>query len=245
MFNLEQAISEWRRHMLAAGVKDPDVVDELESHLREDVARQVQSGESAEHAFEAAVQRVGQASLLKREFAKLGGKKWVVLLRKLKGIFVGAFVPFPSLSTFTPSARSTLELARKEAPRLHHSFVGTEHVLLGLLAMENGVVPNVLKRMGVDRDDLRKQVENWVSVFPYEKMPAQLPYTPRAKKSLQLAVREAKASQHACVEPEHIFLGLLIEGDGVAGRVLKNLGLSSETTREEIMRELGRNKGGS
>jgi Clp amino terminal domain, pathogenicity island component len=244
MFNLEQTISEWRRQMLAAGVKNPDVVDELESHLREDVVRQMQSGENAEQAFEAAVQRVGQASLLKREFAKLGGKKWV-LLRQLKDIFVGSFVSIPSLSTFTSSARRTLELARTEAPRLHHSFVGTEHVLLGLLALENGVVPNVLKRMGVDREGLRKQVENWVSIFPPKKMPARLPYTPRVKKSLRLAVREAKAAHHACVGAEHIFLGLLLEGDGVAGRVLKNLGLSSETTRQEILRELGGNKCGS
>jgi hypothetical protein len=244
MFNLEEAISEWRGQMLAAGVKNPNVVDELESHLREDVARHAQSGENAEQAFEAAVQRVGHARLLKREFAKLGGKKWV-LLRQLKGILVGSLVPFPSLSTFTPSARRTLELARMEAPRLHHNFVGTEHVLLGLLTLENGVVPNVLKRMGVDREDLRKQVENCVSIFPSKKMPARLPYTPRVKKSLRLAAREAKTSHHACVGAEHIFLGLLLEGDGVAGRVLKNLGLSSETTRKEILRESGRNKCGS
>jgi hypothetical protein len=241
MFNLEQAISEWRRHMLAAGVNNPDVVDELESHLREDVARQVQSGETAEQAFEAAVQRVGQASLLQREFAKLPGKKWL-LLRKIKFILAGFLVPSPSLSTFTPSARWTLELARKEAPRLHHSFIGTEHVLLGLLALENGVVPNVLKKMGVDRDGLRKQIEDWVSIFPSQKMVTRLPYTPRVKKSLRLAAREAKACQQACVGAEHIFLGLLLEGDGVAGRVLKNLGLNSETTRKEIMKELGRNR---
>jgi hypothetical protein len=244
MFNLEQAISEWRRQMQAAGVKNPDVADELESHLREDVARQVQSGESEEQAFEAAVQRVGEASLLKQEFAKLSGKKWAQL-RKLKGIMAGALDPTPSLSTFSPGARWTLELARQEAPRLHHSFVGTEHVLLGLLALEDGVVPNVLKRMGVDREVLKKQIEDWVSIFPSGKITDRLPYTPRAKKSLRLAAREAKASRNASVGAEHILLGLLLEGDGVAARVLRNLGLSSETTREEIVRELGRNRCGS
>ena len=132
MFNLEQSISEWRGQMLSAGVKNPDIVDELESHLREDWARRVQSGESEEQAFEGAVQGIGQASLLKHEFAKLSGKKWA-WLRKLKGIMAGAFAPVPSLSTFTPGARWTLELARQEAPRLNHGFVGTEHVLLGLL----------------------------------------------------------------------------------------------------------------
>ena len=235
MFNLKQAISEWRGQMLSAGVKNPDIVDELESHLREDWARRVQSGESEEQAFEGAVQGVGQASLLKHEFAKLVKWAW---LRKLQGIMAGAFVP--SLSTFTPGARWTLELARQEAPRLNHGFVGTEHVLLGLLALEDGVVPNVLKKMGVNREDVRRQIENWVSIFPPSKIPGRLPYTPRVKKSLRLAATEAKVSQNAPVGAEHILLGLVLEGDGVAGRVLRDFGLSPETTREEIMREAHR-----
>ena len=244
MFNLEQSISEWRRQMLSAGLKNPDIVDELESHLREDWARRVQSGESEEQAFESAVQGIGQASLLKHEFAKVSGKKWA-WLRKLKGILAGAYVPDPSLSTFTPGARRTLELARQEAPRLHHGFVGTEHVLLGLLALEDGVVPNVLKNMGVDREDVRRQIEDWVSDFPHGKIPCRLPYTPRVKKSLRFAAIEAKASENAPIGAEHIFLGLLLEGDGVAGRVLRDFGLSPETTREEIVREVGRNRCGS
>ena len=91
---------------------------------------------------------------------------------------------------------------------------------------------------------MRKQIENWVSHYPAQEMPDQLPYTPRARKSLRLAAREAKGFHEACVGPEHIFLGLLLEGDGLAGRVLKNLGLRSETTRAEILRELGRNNCG-
>ena len=241
MFNLEQSISEWRGQMLSAGVRNPDIVDELESHLREDWARRVQSGESEEQAFEGAVRGVGQASLLQHEFAKLVKWAW---LRKLKGIMARAFDPAPSLSTLTPGARRTLELARQEAPRLHHGFVGTEHVLLGLLALEDGVVPNVLKQMGVDREGVRRQIENWVSTFPPSKMPGRVPYTPRVKKSLCFAAREAKASQNAPVGAEHILLGLVLEGDGVAGRVLRVFGLSPETTREEIMREVGRNRCG-
>src|SRR5687767_2130441 len=108
MFNLEQSISEWRRQMQSAGVRNPEIVDELESHLREDWGRRVQSGESEEQAFEDAVQGIGQASLLKDEFAKLVKWAW---LRKLKGIMAGAFAP--SLSTLTPGARWTLELARQ------------------------------------------------------------------------------------------------------------------------------------
>ena len=244
MFNLEQSISEWRGQMLSAGVKNPDIVDELESHLREDWARRVQSGESEEQAFEGAVQSVGQASLLKHEFAKLSGNKWA-WLRKLKGIMAGAFDPVPALSAFTPGARWTLELARQEAPRLNHGFVGTEHVLLGLLALEDGVVPNVFKTMGVDREGVRREIENWVSSFPPSKMPGRLPYTPRVKKSLYFAAREAKVSPNAPVGAEHILLGLVLEGDGVAGRVLRDFGLSPETTREEIRRETGRNRCGS
>ena len=241
MFDLEQSVSEWRRQMQSAGVKHPDIVDELESHLREDFARRVEAGEREEQAFESAVKGIGQANVLQREFAKLGGKKWG-WLRKLKGVMAGAFDPVPALSTFTPGARWTLELARQEAPRLHHGFVGTEHVLLGLLALEEGVVPNVLKRMGVDRESVRQQIEKWVSAFPSSKMPAELPYTPRVRKSLRLAAAEAKVARQAGVGAEHIFLGLLLEGDGVAGRVLRDLGLRPETTREEIARELGRGR---
>ena len=237
MFNLEQSISEWRGQLLSAGVKNPDIVDELESHLREDLARRVQSGESEEQAFEGAVQGLGQASLLKHEFAKLSGKKWA-WLTKLKGIMAAAFDPVPSLSTFTHGARWTLELARQEAPRLNHGFIGTEHVLLGLLALEEGVVPNVFKKMGVDREGVRRQIENWVSIFPPSKMPGRVPYTPRVKKSFRLAAREAKASRHASIGAEHILLGLLLEGDGVAARVLRKLGLSPEMTRQEIMRSI-------
>ena len=224
--------------MLSAGVKNPDIVDELESHLREDWARRVQSGESEEQAFEGAVQGVGQASVLQHEFAKLVKWAW---LRKFKDIMAGAFDPVPSLSTFTPGARWTLELARQEAPRLKHGFIGTEHVLLGLLALKDGVVPNVLKKLGVDRESLKQQIENWVSDFPTSKMTGPLPYTPRVEKSLRLAATEAKAFRHTFVGAEHIFLGLLLEGDGVAGRVLRDFGLSPEATREEIKREVGRN----
>lgn len=243
MFNLEQAILEWRLRMLDKAIKNPSVVDELESHLREDVERQIQSGLTGQEAFEAAVQRIGQPSSLKREFEKVRRRKWV-LLGTLKGILFGSLVPFPSVSAFAPSASRTLELARAEAPRLHHDFVGTEHVLLGLLTLENGVVPNVLKRMGVDSQDVRKQVEKWVGAFPSGEMKNNLPYTPRVKKALRIAAKEARAGKHACIRAEHIFLGLLLEGDGVAVRVLNNLGVNIQTARREILSDLGRRQGG-
>ena len=241
MFNLEQSISEWRAQMRSAGVKNQEIVDELESHLREDWARRVQSGESEQLAFDAAVQAVGEASLLGHEFAKVPGKTsaW---LGKLKDIISAPFVPVPALSAFTPGAQWTLELARREAPRLNHGFVGTEHVLLGLLALQDGVVPNVLKKLGVDRESVKRQIEHWVSAFPPGKIPARLPYTPRVEKTLRLAAIEAKLSTHPSVGAEHILLGLILEGDGVAGRVLRDRGLTVETTRKEILRELARNR---
>jgi len=124
-----------------------------------------------------------------------------------------------------------------EAPRLHHDFIGTEHVLLGMLALESGVLPGVLKRMGIDREEIRQRIEIWVSNFPAGKMRGRLSYTPRAKRALSLAARQAKSCHSPSVGPEHIFLGLLTEGDGVAGRVLKHLGLTAEKARAEILRE--------
>ncbi len=244
MFNLEHAIANWRRQMLAAGIKAPCVVDELESHLREEVDYQMQSGLSEEKSFQAAVERIGKPNSLSCEFGKVGGKKWA-FLRALKGILVASLVPFPSSKTLTASARLTLELARAEAPRHQHNFVGTEHILLGLLKLENGVVPSVLQRMGLDREDVAQRVEKWISPWPCKKMRSHLPYTPRVKKALRMAVQESKAWRHDCISAEHILLGLLLEGDGVAGRVLKNLGVNIQTARHEILRELRRQQGGA
>ena len=246
MFDLEQAISEWRRRMLAAGIKTPMTLDELESHLREDLDREMQLGLSGEEAFQVAVKRIGTPVSLKCEFAKVARRKWVLLgPLKLKRIFVESFGASPSMSAFTASARRTLELARLEAPRFHHDFVGTEHLLLGLLTLENGTVPGILNRMGVKPEDVRNQVEAWISVPSFLRGLAHLPYTPRVNKALRIAAREAKACKQACIGAEHIFLGLLLEGDGVAGRVLKNLGVNIRTTRQEILSELGRSQGGA
>jgi hypothetical protein len=244
MFDLEQAMAEWRRQMLAAGIKNPSVVDELECHLREDVEREMQSGLSGEEAFQAAVKRIGLPLPLKSEFAKVARRKRGPL-GMLKGMFAESFVASPSLSALTTGARRTLELARLEAPRLHHDFVGTEHVLLGLLTLENGTVPDVLHRMGVNPEEVRKQVEKTISPFSSGRGTTHLPLTPRANKALRIAAREARACKQACISAEHIFLGLLLEGDGLAGRVLKNLGVNIQRARQEIVNELGRKQSGT
>ena len=242
MFNLDQAISDWRCQMQAAGVKAHEVLDELEGHLREDLEEQMQSGLTAQEAFEIAIRRIGQPVALQHEFAKVGGRKRA-LLRRLRELFVQSLFPFPSLSAFSTSARQTLARARLEAPRLHHDFVGTEHLLLGLLTLEVWILPNVLKRMNVDREALRKEIEQWVSGFRCKETMDSPPYTPRARKALSLAAREAKGCDRAPVSDEHIFLGLLLEGDGVAGRVLKGFGVNARTARKEILKQLHQNQG--
>src|SRR4026208_2329105 len=145
------------------------------------------------------------------------------------------------MSNFTPRAQQVLALARKEADRFNHNFVGTEHLLLGLIKLGQGVAVNVLQKMGLDLETVRMEVEKQVGTGPDQKMIGNIPYTPRVKKVLALAAKEAKALNHTYVGIEHILLGLLREGDGVAARVLKNLDVDIEQTRQEILKELDPN----
>jgi ATP-dependent Clp protease ATP-binding subunit ClpC len=146
-----------------------------------------------------------------------------------------------AMSNFTPRAQQVLALARKEADRFNHNFVGTEHLLLGLIKLGQGVAVNVLQKMGLDLETVRMEVEKQVGTGPDQKMIGNIPYTPRVKKVLALASKEAKALNHTYVGTEHILLGLLREGDGVAARVLKNLDVDIEQTRQEILKELDPN----
>ena len=148
------------------------------------------------------------------------------------------------MSNFTPRAQQVLALARKEADRFNHNFVGTEHLLLGLIKLGQGVAVNVLQKMGLDLETVRLEVEKQVGTGPDQKQVGNIPYTPRVKKVLNLASKEAKQLQHTYVGTEHILLGLLREGDGVAARVLKNLDIDIEMTRQEILKELDPNFAG-
>ncbi len=149
------------------------------------------------------------------------------------------------MNNFTPRAQQVLALARKEADRFNHNYVGTEHLLLGLIKLGQGVAVNVLQKMNLDLDTVRLEVEKQVGNGPETKMVGNIPYTPRVKKVLALAGKEAKALNHSYVGTEHILLGLLREGDGVAARVLKNLEVDIERTRNEILRELDPNFSGN
>src|SRR5512134_592352 len=146
-----------------------------------------------------------------------------------------------AMNNFTPRAQQVLALARKEADRFNHNFVGTEHLLLGLIKLGQGVAVNVLQKMGLDLETVRMEVEKQVGTGPDQKMIGNIPYTPRVKKVLALAAKEAKALNHTYVGTEHILLGLLREGDGVAARVLKNMDVDIEQTRQEILKELDPN----
>ncbi len=145
------------------------------------------------------------------------------------------------MNNFTPRAQQVLALARKEADRFNHNYVGTEHLLLGLIKLGQGVAVNVLQKLGLDLDTVRMQVEQQVGTGPETKMVGNIPYTPRVKKVLALASKEAKALNHSYVGTEHILLGLLREGEGVAAQVLRNLDINLDKARNEILKELDPN----
>jgi ATP-dependent Clp protease ATP-binding subunit ClpC len=145
------------------------------------------------------------------------------------------------MNNFTPRAQQVLALSRKEADRFNHNYVGTEHLLLGLIKLGQGVAVNVLQKMGLDLETVRQEVEKQVGSGQENKMAGNIPYTPRVKKVLALAGKEAKALQHSYVGTEHILLGLLREGEGVAAQVLKNLEVDLDRTRNEVLKELDPN----
>lgn len=387
MFNLDKAITDWRRQMIAGGIKSSAVLDELESHLREDVERRTRSGMPAQQAFEEAVLQVGRANELKLEFGKIKpprpavspklisrgciamgvfivltgmwllfdapietvgtlhqwhsahpglrmmrnlatqvplrpvtqttsaekvlGIAWLMLVagyvtvlpRLNRNIWPGgrgwalrraiiiasAFVitplvavallhdctnfvqhiPLPvqgvifwplftavfatslvlnhatdwqGLGLWSPIAEQSFEIAEAEALNLHHDFVGTEHLLLGLLETENSPVPGVLAKMGVSSETVRAEIEKFFNDLPGECKSLSIKpprCTRRAKKALVIALREANALHRNSADTEHVFLGLILEGDGVAARVLKSLGVNADNARKELLRISG------
>ena len=145
------------------------------------------------------------------------------------------------MNNFTPRAQQVLALARKEADRFNHNYIGTEHVLLGLIKLGQGVAVSVLQRMGLDLESVRMEVEKEVGSGPESKSSTNIPYTPRVKKVLALANKEAKQLNHSYVGTEHILLGLLREGEGMAARVLTSLSVDLQTTRNEVLAEIDPN----
>src|SRR4051794_5842708 len=140
---------------------------------------------------------------------------------------------------FTDRARKVMALANQEAQRFNHEYIGTEHILLGLVKEGSGVGANVLKNLDVDLKKVRLEVEKLVKSGPDMVAMGKLPQTPRAKKVIEYAIEEARNLNHNYVGTEHLLLGLLREQDGVAAQVLMNLGLKLEEVREEVLNLLG------
>jgi len=140
---------------------------------------------------------------------------------------------------FTDRARKVMALAREEAKRFNHEYIGTEHILLGLVKEGSGVAANVLQNLDIDLKKIRMEVEKIVQAGPDLVSVGQLPFTPRVKKVLEYAMEEAKSMGHNYIGTEHQLLGLLREREGVAAQVLLNLGIKLEGVREEVMELLG------
>jgi ATP-dependent Clp protease ATP-binding subunit ClpC len=138
---------------------------------------------------------------------------------------------------FTERARQVVVLAQEEARRLRHNYIGTEHLLLGLLREEEGLAARVLESLGVSLDAVRLCVGEIVG-HGDELESGQIPFTPRAKKVLELSLRESTRMDHPSIGTEHILLGLVAEGEGVANRIMDQLGATGERIRAELIAQL-------
>jgi ATP-dependent Clp protease ATP-binding subunit ClpC len=140
---------------------------------------------------------------------------------------------------FTERARKVIILAKEEARRFNHDYIGTEHILLGLIREGEGVAAAVLQKMGVSLENIRLEIEKLVQPGPTTQIIGDIPFTPRAKKALELSAEEARSLGHNYIGTEHLLLGLIKEGEGIASQVLLNLGLDLNTVRAEVMELLG------
>jgi ATP-dependent Clp protease ATP-binding subunit ClpC len=142
---------------------------------------------------------------------------------------------------FTDKARKLLQMAEQEARRLKHGYIGTEHILLGLVKEGSGVAAHVLKNLGVELQEIQIEIEKILDSGP-DRVMGKLPQTPRAKKVIEYSMEEARGLNHNYVGTEHILLGLIREAEGVAAQVLMKLGLKLEDVRAEVVNLLGQGK---
>lgn len=139
------------------------------------------------------------------------------------------------MNNFTPRAQQVLAHARREADRFNHHYIGTEHILLGLLKLGKGVAVTILENLGVELSAVRRQVEEQIGRGTEPQAEGNIPYTPRVRKVLALANREAQELNHTYVGTEHLLLGLIRDGDGVAGQILRHCGADLEQARRELL----------
>jgi len=141
-------------------------------------------------------------------------------------------------SNFTPRAGQIIVNAKKEAGRYNHHYVGTEHILLGLIDLNEGIAVNVLQKLGADATLIRGEIENTVGFGPDTKVVGEPPFTPKANNVIRHAIKEAQNMGHSYVGTEHVLLGLLRETEGVASRILNSVGVALEDTRRLVQEEL-------
>src|SRR6478752_6080158 len=144
---------------------------------------------------------------------------------------------------FTERAQKVLALAQEEAVRLGHNNIGTEHILLGLIRENDGIAAKALIALGLGLEKIQDEVETLIGRG--QEQPTNIAYTPRAKKVIELSMDEARKLGHTYVGTEHILLGLIREGEGVAARVLNNLGVSLNKARQQVLQLLGSNEASS
>ncbi|MFA7283689.1 MAG: Clp protease N-terminal domain-containing protein, partial [Candidatus Omnitrophota bacterium] len=140
---------------------------------------------------------------------------------------------------FTERARKVIILAKEEARRFNHDYIGTEHILLGLIREGEGVAAAVLQKLDVSLENIRLEIEKLVQPGPATQIIGDIPFTPRAKKALELSAEEARSLGHNYIGTEHLLLGLIREGEGIASQVLMNLGMDLNSVRNEVMGLLG------
>jgi ATP-dependent Clp protease ATP-binding subunit ClpC len=145
---------------------------------------------------------------------------------------------------FTDRARRVVVMAQDEARALDHNFIGTEHILLGLIAEGQGAAVGTLESLGIGLEAVRQQVTEMIGRGQHAPS-GHIPFTPRAKKVLELSLRESVRFGHGYIGTEHILLGLISEGDGVAAQVLTTLGADLDRTRDEVLLVLARHGQGT
>src|SRR4026209_848391 len=147
------------------------------------------------------------------------------------------------LDKFTDRARKVLTLAQDEAQRFNHNYIGTEHLLLGLVREGEGVAARALDSLGVELSKVRASVESIIGRGDSTKTPSEITLSPRTKKVIEFAIDEARKLGHSHVGTEHLLLGLVREGGHVAAKVLESLGVTLEKVREQVIAVLGRPHG--
>lgn len=163
----------------------------------------------------------------------------VTLMRQLRRLVTKTAVSaFDCANVFSTGAKAALSGARNEAQRMNHDFIGTEHLLLAIMHSESTVAVKLLTEMGISPEAVCVKVENFVGHGASAELTDAFPYTPRVKKALALAGKEAKELKHSHVGTQHLLLGLLRERDGVAGQVLKSFNLEVEAIRHQAIQAM-------